>query len=304
MFAKRHRKNIVLNEPEDNRVFEAAKIILRKKIANLTIVKTKNSEMKCKMLEKLGATIVTPKKYVEEFSKKLYEIRNGKINLKDAKKLILNPNYFGVMLVKEGLADGLVSGAAHPTSDTLRPAFQILRSNHKASGAFLMKKQNKYFIFADCAVNINPTEEDLAYIAYDSVKTAKMLKITPRVAFLSYSTNGSGKGAEKVRNAWKLFKKFYPKLSSCGEIQADAALNKNVRKIKWKNCPLDKDANVLIFPDLNSGNISYKLVQRLAGFESIGPIIQGLEKPVNDLSRGCSIKEIVDLVAITSIQAL
>ncbi len=301
--AKKYKKTIILDELEDDRVFKAAKSILKNKIARLMVIKNKKSSKNCKLLKKFGAIVIDPSEYVNEMAQKFYELRKDKINIEISREIMEKSNYLSVMLVKEGIADGYVSGAIHATADVLRPAFQILKSSHKASGAFIMKKGRKYFIFADCAANINPSEEDLAYIAHDSVKTAKMLKIKPKVAFLSYSTNGSGKGAEKMRKAWELFKKLHPGVESAGEIQADAAIDKKTREIKWKKCPLKNDANVLIFPDLNSGNIAYKLVQRLGGYEAIGPIVQGLEKPVNDLSRGCCSKEIVDLVAITAIQS-
>ncbi len=296
--AKKFGKKILLNEVEDERVFKAAKLILRKKIAKLGVVKTTRRVAE---LKKLGAEVFDPKDY--DFSDVLYKSRIGKITPEEAEVLSKKVNYFSVLLVKEGYVDGLVSGAIHTTAETLRPALQLLKTSHRASGAFIMRKARKVFIFADCAVNINPSSDDLAYIAHDSVETARMLGIRPKVAFLSYSTNGSGKGAEKVREAWETFRKMHPGIQSCGEIQVDAALNETVRRIKWPKCPMKGVANVLIFPDLNSGNIGYKLVQRLGGFEAIGPIIQGLERPVNDLSRGCSVKEIVDLVALTSIQA-
>ncbi len=298
--AKKRDKKILLNESEDKRVFNAIKYVVKHKIAKIAVVETKGAPIS--KLKKLGVEIIE-RSIAPELVDKFYKLRNGKVTYEEAERLMKKVNYFSTMLVEEGYVDGLVSGAIHPTRGTLLPAFQILNSGHKASGAFIMRKGRDVMLFADCAVNIHPTSDDIAYIAHDTLKTAKMLKIKPKVAFLSYSTNGSGIAAEDMRTAYKIFKKLHPSVHACGEIQVDAAMSPKVRKIKWKDCEIVGKANVFIFPDLNSGNIGYKLVQRLGGYEAIGPIIQGLERPVNDLSRGCNEREIVDLIAITAIQA-
>ncbi len=298
--AKKEKKKILLNESEDKRVFKAIRHVVKNKIADVAVVKTKGAPLQ--KLKKMGVEIFDHEDF-PDFPQKFYIYRNGKTSLEECQELIKKPNYFATMLVKEGYADGLVSGAVHPTRETLIPAFQLLNMGHKASGAFIMRKGKNVMLFADCAVNISPTPDEIAYIAHDTIKTTKLLKIKPKVAFLSYSTNGSGINSEGIRKAYEIFKKLHPGVQACGEIQVDAALSQKVRSLKWKNCKLKGRANVLIFPDLNSGNIGYKLVQWLGGYEAIGPIIQGLEKPVNDLSRGCNEKEIVDLVALTAIQA-
>jgi len=205
-------------------------------------------------------------------------------------------------------ADGLVSGSVHSTADTVRPALQIIKTKeqfHKVSSLFLMILQERLLIFADSAIMINPDAKDLAEIAIDTVETAKKFNIEPKVAFLSFSTHGSAKHpmVEKVTEATAIAQAKKPEVLFEGDLQVDAALVPEVAKLKCPNSKIKGDANVLIFPDLQSGNIAYKLVERLAKASAVGPIIQGLNKPVNDLSRGCSVQDIVDVTAITAVEA-
>jgi phosphate acetyltransferase len=223
--------------------------------------------------------------------------------------------YFAVMMIKNNLADGMVSGAVHSTGDTLRPALQVIKTAPGisiVSSSFIMEVPNKKYgengvlIFADCAININPSSDEMAAIAVASAETAKSLAgIEPKIAMLSFSTKGSAKHelVDKVSQATAKLKEIAPDLLSDGELQADAALVETVGQLKSPGSPVAGHANVLIFPDLQAGNIGYKLVQRLAGAEAIGPICQGLARPVNDLSRGCSVDDIVSVVAITAVQA-
>lgn len=232
-----------------------------------------------------------------------------------ARELILDSVYFGMMMVKCGMADGLVSGAAHSTADTLRPALQILKTapGTKLVSAFFVMcvpnceyGENGTFVFSDCGLNINPTADELSEIAISSSKSFEQLvDKKSQVAMLSFSTHGSGKSelVDKVAQATKLVKEKAPEISVEGELQADAAIIPEIAKSKAPNSTIAGKANTLIFPDLNTGNISYKLVQRLAKAEAYGPLCQGIARPVNDLSRGCSSQDIVGVVAITAVQA-
>ena len=247
-------------------------------------------------------------KYVESF----YENRKHKgLTRAKAKKILTSPegiNYFGTMMVHENDADGLVSGTTFSTSDTIRPALQIIKTEdkfHKVSGIFFMVLENRLLLFADAAITVDPDAHDLAEIAEDTAETAQAFGITPRIAFLSFSTKGSANhpSAEKLKRATQMFKYKHPNIIADGELQVDAAL---VPSVAEKKCPKSKiqgDANVLIFPNLEAANIAYKLVERLAGAKAIGPLLQGLKKPVNDLSRGCTYKDIVNVAAFTACQA-
>lgn len=239
------------------------------------------------------------------------EIRKGKATMEDADRLLKDVNYFGVMLVKLGLADGMVSGAIHSTADTVRPALQIIKTKpgiSRTSGVFLMNRENtqERYIFADCAINIDPNAQELAEIAVNTADTAKIFDIDPKIAMLSFSTKGSAKApqAEKVQEAAKIAKDLSPELAVDGELQFDAAFVPETAEIKAPNSDVAGKANVFIFPDLQSGNISYKIAQRLGMFEAIGPILQGLNAPVNDLSRGSSAEDIYKLAIITAAQAI
>ena len=321
--AKENIKTIILPESEDKRVLEAASKVVMQGFANIILLgdesKIKEDSKKINInLE--GITIVNPKTSAKskEYKEKLYELRKHKgLTIEQAEELIKQPIYFGMMMLKdeECEADGLVSGAAHSTSDTLRPALQILKTapNTKLVSAFFVMcvpdceyGENGTFIFGDSGLNQNPTADELSEIAISSSKSFKQLVgAEPKVAMLSYSTYGSAKSelTEKVVEATKLVKEKAPNLCADGELQLDAAIIPEIAKSKAPGSKVAGNANVLIFPDLNAGNIGYKLVQRLAKAEAYGPLCQGIAKPVNDLSRGCSADDIVGVVAITAVQS-
>lgn len=319
--AKQEIKTIVLPEATDVRILEAAEMIKNEGYAKVILI---GNEEEVRKLAKernidIGETkIIDPAVSIEtaRYSKELYELRKSKgMTEEQAEKLVLEPVYFGMMMVKLNEADGLVSGAAHSTSDTLRPALQILKTapgTKLVSAFFVMVIPNcKYgengtFIFADSGLNEEPDSEKLSEIAISSSKSFEQLVGTqPKVAMLSYSTYGSAHSAstEKVIEATKLVKEKEPNLLVDGELQLDAAIIPEVAEFKAKGSPLKGQANVLVFPDLGAGNIGYKLVQRLAKAEAYGPLCQGIAKPVNDLSRGCSSEDVAGVVAITAVQA-
>ena len=318
--AKKNKKTIVLPETMDKRILQATEIILKEEIANIILIGNKEKiEENAKDLKISKATIIDPEnsKLTEELIEKLYLLRKEKgMTKEEAKRLLLNDYmYYACMLVKNGNADGAVSGACHSTSNTLRPALQILKTTQNielVSSFFLMEVpdckygQNGTFIFADCGLEQNPTSEHLATIAGCSAKSFELLtQHIPKVALLSHSTKGSAKheDVDKVVNATKIAKEKYKEYEIDGELQLDAAIIPEIAKSKAPTSNVAGKANVLIFPDLDAGNIGYKLVQRLAKANAYGPITQGISKPVNDLSRGCSIEDIVGVVAITAIQA-
>ena len=257
--------------------------------------------------------IINPQTYdkFDEMKKTFLEIRKSKATPKDADRLLKDVNYFGVMLVKLDLADGMVSGAIHSTADTVRPALQIIKTKpgiSRTSGVFLMNREStdQRFMFADCAINIDPNAQELSEIALNTADTARIFDIDPKIAMLSFSTKGSAKApqAEKVREATQLAKGRQPELAIDGELQFDAAFVPSTAEVKAPDSDVAGQANVFIFPDLQSGNIGYKIAQRLGMFEAIGPILQGLNKPVNDLSRGSSAEDIYKLAIITAAQAV
>ena len=321
--AKKEMKTIILPESEDKRVLEAASKVINQGFANIILLGDQDKiETECKKynIDIRGVKIVNPltsdKK--EEYIKKLYELRKAKgMTIEQAEKLLKQPIYFGMMMLKDEnkVADGLVSGAIHSTADTLRPALQILKTapNTKLVSAFFVMcvpdceyGQNGTFIFGDSGLNQNPTADELSEIAISSSKSFEVLvQKAPKVAMLSYSTKGSAKSelTEKVIEATNLVKEKDPKLLVDGELQVDSAIVPEIAKSKAPDSPLKGNANVLIFPNLDAGNIGYKLVQRLAKAEAYGPLCQGIAKPVNDLSRGCSTDDIVGVVAITAVQA-
>jgi phosphate acetyltransferase len=321
--AKRNRQRIVLPESYEERTLKAADVILNQGIADLILIG--NQEAIYDNAKKYGlknldkATLVDPVKFEkrEAYADMMVELRKSKGLTKDeALKLLLNPLYFATVMIKYGDADGEVAGADNATGDVLRPAFQYVKTLpgiSVVSGAFLMfLKDNEYgenglMIFADCAVHPNPTDKELAEIAVATAKTAKDIsKIEPRIAMLSFSTKGSASHelVDKVVSATRIAKEMNPSLKIDGELQADAAIVESIGLKKAPGSDIAGKANVLIFPNLECGNIAYKLVQRLGHAEAIGPVLQGLAAPINDLSRGCSVDDIVDLIAITSNQAI
>ena len=237
------------------------------------------------------------------------ERRAGKATLEQAESLMNNYNYFGTMMTYLGYADAMVSGAVHSTGDTVRPALQIIKTKpgvSRTSGAFIMTKRNETYLFSDCAINIAPNAQELAEIAVESAKTAELFDIEPIVAMLSFSTKGSGAGADvdKVVEATKIAQELAPQYLIDGELQFDAAFVPTVAKLKAPDSKVAGQARVYVFPEIQSGNIGYKIAQRLGGFEAIGPILQGLNKPVSDLSRGCNEEDVYKLSIITAAQTL
>ena len=314
-------RTIVLPEGEEERNVQAASKISKAGLAR--IIMLGDPEKVKAVAEKFGVClcgveIINPatSDKAGAYAEKLYELRKAKgMTEEQAAKLVADPMYYGVMMVKMGDADGLVSGAIHSTGDMLRPALQIIKAKpgmKTVSSCFLMESpeteygENGIMIFADCAVNIDPDAEALANIALGAADSARSLAgIEPRVAMLSFSTKGSAKhdNVTKVQEATRIAHEMAPELALDGELQLDAALVEKVGQLKAPGSKVAGHANTLVFPDLGAGNIGYKLVQRLAGAEAYGPILQGIAKPCNDLSRGCSVEDIVATVAITAAQA-
>lgn len=314
-------KMIVLPEGIEDRTLKAADIILQEKIAQITLIGNKEAifkksrEFGLQNIEK--AVIIDPLNHgkFEEYAQLLFELRKNKgVTLENARELIKNPLYLGVMMIKAGHAHGEVAGAMNATGDVIRPALQIVKTKpgiNVVSGAFIMIFDDKtlgdngMLVFANCAVHPNPTDKELAEIAVSAASTAEnIVGIEPRVAMLSFSTKGSAKHemCDKIIRATQYAKELKPDLKIDGELQADAAIVESIGKSKAPGSPIAGKANVLVFPSLDVGNISYKLVQRLAKAEAVGPILQGMAAPINDLSRGCSVSDIVNLVAITANQ--
>ena len=305
---------IVFPEGLDERIVRAASRLAEEK--RLTPILIGNIEQVQAKAQELGvsldaAEIYDPASYaaMDELVAAFVERRKGKATEEDARKILLDENYFGTMLVYLNKADGLVSGAAHSTADTVRPALQIIKTKagvKKTSGVFIMVREDEKYVFADCAINIAPDSNDLAEIAVECAKTADMFDIEPRIAMLSFSTKGSAKSpeTERVSGAVEEAKRREPSLVIDGEFQFDAAFVPSVAKSKAPDSPLQGDANVFIFPSLEAGNIGYKIAQRLGGFEAVGPILQGLNKPVNDLSRGCNEEDVYKLALITATQGI
>ena len=317
--ARADKKTIVLPESNDIRVIKAASMVLERGIANVVLVGNEKSIKEVAAgIDISGAEIVDPENSdkADEYSNLFYELRKHKgITVEKAKEIMKDPLYWGVMMVKKGDADGMVAGAVYSTSDTLRPALQILKTapgTKLVSAFFIMVVpdceygEKGTFLYADSGLVENPDADQLSEIAISSAKSFKILvEAEPKVAMLSYSSYGSAKSelTEKVIEATRLAKLKAPDLILDGELQADAAIIPEVAASKAPSSPLKGKANTLIFPDLNSGNIAYKLTQRLAKAEAYGPITQGIAKPVIDLSRGCCAEDIVGVVAITCVQA-
>lgn len=320
--AKQHYKTIVLPEGEDLRVLKAAHIINKDKICKIIILGDE-AQIKADFAKNgwdlTGIELINPatSPRLEEYASLLFELRKSKgMTEEEAKKTALIPNYFGTLMIKSGHADGMVSGANHSTADTVRPALQIIKSAHKdraVSSFLVMVSNDKPYVFSDCAITINPSAKELADIALETSLSAEKFGIEPKIAMLSFSTYGSGKGeqVDKVVEATKLAKEALQsdefknmKIELDGELQADAALDMVVARKKAPASHVAGNANVLIFPNLEAGNIGYKLLQRLGGCEAYGPMLQGLNAPVNDLSRGAFAEDIVGVIAITALQAV
>ncbi|MWW24896.1 phosphate acetyltransferase [Algibacter lectus] len=314
--ALNNKKHIVLPEGDDERVLRAAARLIDAQVVELTLIGDEDliKERLITLdiaLDTNKINIVSPTKspYFDDYVNTLYELRKHKnVNLEMARDMISDVSYFGTMMIYKGHADGMVSGAVHTTQHTLRPALQFIKTKpdvNIVSSVFFMCLEDRISVFGDCAINPNPNAEQLAEIAISSAETAKNFGIEPKVAMLSYSSGASGKGAdvEKVREATEIVKKLSPSLKIEGPIQYDAAVDMRIGKSKLPDSEVAGSASVLIFPDLNTGNNTYKAVQRETGALAIGPVLQGLNKPVNDLSRGCTADDIYSTVIITAIQA-
>lgn len=312
--AKANRRHIVLPEGEDDRILQAADYLLREDICELTILgdpESMNSRAQELSLDISGAHLWDPanSEYLEEFAVDFAELRKAKgATLEQARETMHDISYFATMMIHKGMADGMVSGAAHTTAHTIRPSFQIIKTKPTAStvsSLFLMVMDDNLWGFADCAVLPNPTPEQLGEIAVVSAETAASFGIEPRVAMLSYSTGTSGAGADvdRVKEGLDKARELAPELAVDGPLQFDAAIDPGVAKKKMPESAVAGKANVFVFPDLGAGNLGYKIAQRSGGALAIGPILQGLNKPVNDLSRGATVPDIINTVAITAIQA-
>lgn len=307
-------KKIVFPEGLDERVLRACgrlaeeDIIIPVLVGSIEAIQKRADEWRIS-LDKME--IYDPVHYagMEEMVAAFLERREGVATEDEARTILMDVNYFGTMLVAMGLADGLVSGAAHTTAETVRPALQLIRMKEgvgKASGAFIMVRGEERYLFADCAINIAPDSQGLAEIAAESARTAAMFDIEPRIAMLSFSTKGSAVSpeTERVSEAVELARQMAPGLVIDGEFQFDAAFVPAVARKKAPDSAIQGDASVFVFPSLEAGNIGYKIAQRLGHFEAVGPILQGLNAPVNDLSRGCSEEDVYNLAMITAVQSM
>ena len=312
---KAHPRKIVFTEGTDPRILEASARLLSGTF--LTPVLVGNADEITKAAEEAGfnirgAEIMDPAIFpdMDKMVALMVELRKGKMTEEQCRKSLSQANYFGTMLVKMGYADALLGGATYSTADTVRPALQIIKTKPGSkivSSCFIMVRpsatgENEVLAMADCAINIKPTEDELVEIAVETARTAKVFGIDPKVAFLSYSTLGSGKGedVDKMRNAADKAKLAMPNVPIEGELQFDAAVSPRVAKTKCPNSKVAGHANTFIFPDINAGNIGYKICQRMGNFDAYGPILQGLNAPINDLSRGCNAQEVYSMAIITA----
>ena len=308
-------KRIVFTEGTDPRILEASARLLSGNFLTPILV-GKVDEVKA-AAEKTGfnihgAEIIDPETYdkMDEMVATMVELRKGKMSPEECRAALLKGNYFGTMLVKMGVADCLLGGATYSTADTVRPALQLVKTkpgNKIVSSCFIMVRShgsgdNEVLAMGDCAINIKPTEDELVEIAMECAKCARIFGIDPKVAMLSYSTKGSGKGedVDKVRNACEKVKALNPDFPVDGEMQFDAAVSPTVGQLKFPGSKVAGYANTFIFPDINAGNIGYKIAQRLGGFDAYGPILLGLNAPINDLSRGCNALEVYSMAIITA----
>ena len=312
---KAHPRKIVFTEGTDPRILEASARLLSGTF--LTPVLVGNAEEIQKAAEEIGfnirgAIIIDPATFedMDKMVDTMVELRKGKMTAEQCRANLMQANYFGTMLVKMGYADALLGGATYSTADTVRPALQLIKTkpgNKVVSSCFILVRpsatgERDVLAMGDCAINIKPTEDELVEIAIETAETAKVFGIDPKVAFLSFSTLGSGKGedVDKMRNATAKAKAARPDLSIDGELQFDAAVSPKVAHTKCPGSPVAGYANTFIFPDINAGNIGYKIAQRLGGFDAYGPILQGLNAPINDLSRGCNAQEVYSMAIITA----
>ena len=308
-------RKIVFTEGTDPRILEASARLLSGTF--LTPVLVGNEEEILAAAEKIGfnvrgAIIIDPAKFedMDKMVDAMVELRKGKMTAEQCRDALMQANYFGTMLVKMGYADALLGGATYSTADTVRPALQIIKTKPGSkivSSCFIMVRdsasgEREVLAMGDCAINIAPTEDELVEIGLETAKTAKIFGVDPKVAYLSYSTKGSGKGedVDKVRNACAKAKAAAPELCIDGEMQFDAAVSPTVGQLKFPGSPVAGYANTFIFPDINAGNIGYKIAQRLGSFDAYGPILQGLNAPINDLSRGCNAQEVYSMAIITA----
>ena len=312
---KETRRTIVFTEGPDARILEAADRLLKEDLMDVILIGNVD-EVKAAAakgnFDVAKAEIIDPATYPEmdAMVAKMVELRKGKMSEEDCRKALAKGNYFGTMLVKLGKADALLGGATYSTADTVRPALQLVKTkpgNSIVSSCFILVRpsatgDNDVLAMADCAINIKPTEDELVEIASETVSCAKIFGIDPKVAFLSYSTLGSGKGedVDKMRNAAEKAKLAMPNVPIEGELQFDAAVSHRVAQTKCKGSKVAGYANTFIFPDINAGNIGYKIAQRLGSFEAYGPILLGLNAPINDLSRGCNAQEVYSMAIITA----
>ena len=312
---KAHPRKIVFTEGTDPRILEASARLLSGTF--LTPVLVGNEEEVQAAAEKAGfnirgAIIIDPENYdgMDAMVEKMVELRKGKMTADECRAALKKGNYFGTMLVKMGVADALLGGATYSTADTVRPALQLVKTkpgNKIVSSCFILVRasatgDNDVLAMGDCAINIKPEEDELVEIAVETAKCAKIFGIAPKVAFLSYSPKASGKGedVDKMRNACEKAKALMPDIPVDGEMQFDAAVSPTVGQLKFPGSPVAGYANTFIFPDINAGNIGYKIAQRLGGFEAYGPILLGLNAPINDLSRGCNAQEVYSMAIITA----
>ena len=312
---KAHPRKIVFTEGTDPRILEASARLLSGTF--LTPVLVGNVEAVQAAAEAIGynirgAIIIDPANFedMDKMVDEMVALRKGKMSPEQCRAALMQGNYFGTMLVKMGYADALLGGATYSTADTVRPALQIIKTKPGSkivSSCFIMVRDSasgdrEVLAMGDCAINIDPTEDELVEIGLETAKTAKIFGVDPKVAYLSYSTKGSGKGpdVDKVRNACEKAKAAAPELAIDGEMQFDAAVSPTVGQLKFPGSPVAGYANTFIFPDINAGNIGYKICQRMGGFAAYGPILQGLNAPINDLSRGCNAQEVYSMAIITA----